>query len=365
MVLTSYWWLIIWLFAGGYLLNLIPKRHELLNEKEVERWDLLPAVGLILPYLIWAGTRTGVGDTELYRTLYLALEVDFTKIFEIFFSDTKDPGFTVLSMIMKSVLGNADVLFFLIIAAFQMISMALVFRRYSEDYWICIFLFIASTDFISWPLNGMRQFIAVCIIFACFKWMLEKKYVPLIIAIVLAAQLHGSAYLMLPIIFLVQGKAWNKKVLFALLAVLVCLPFMSELEPYINDFLQNTQYDDILQNEIWSADNGTNFLRVLVYSVPALLSLFGLRYVRKADDPVINICVNCSVMTMAMYLVSAVTSGIYIGRLPIYTTLQGYIAVPWLIDRIFEKKTAVFVKIAMIGLFLIFFYIQLNTWGMQ
>ena len=105
--------------------------------------------------------------------------------------------------------------------------------------------------------------------------------------------------------------------------------------------------------------DGTNIIRVLVYSVPALLSLLGLNQVRAANSPIINLSVNCSIVTMALYLVSMVTSGIYIGRLPIYTTLQGYIAVPWLIENIFTKESAKIIRILMIGSFCMFFYYQM------
>jgi hypothetical protein len=67
---------------------------------------------------------------------------------------------------------------------------------------------------------------------------------------------------------------------------------------------------------------------------------------------------------MALYLVASVSSGIYIGRLPIYTTLQGYIALPWMIDRIFERRSAQLVRYAMYGAYLAFFYFQMHfTWG--
>jgi len=243
--------------------------------------------------------------------------------------------------------------------------MALVYRRYTSDYWMCIFLFVASTDYLSWVHNGMRQFIAVTMIFACFTWMLEKRYVPLIGMILLASTIHGSALLMIPVVFIVQGEAWNFKTLLMLVATAVIVVFVDRFTPILNDLLQETQYDDMMTNEIWAQDDGTNIIRVLVYSAPALLSLLGLRFVRAANDPVINICVNCSIVTMAFYLIAAVSSGIYIGRLPIYTTLQGYIAVPWLIDRIFEKKSAQLVTIAMVMLFAVFFFYQMRfIWGL-
>ena len=67
---------------------------------------------------------------------------------------------------------------------------------------------------------------------------------------------------------------------------------------------------------------------------------------------------------MAIYLVSMVTSGIYVGRLPIYTTLHGYMILPWVIDQIFEEQSARVVKLAMIACYLGFFYYQMHfTWG--
>ena len=88
-------------------------------------------------------------------------------------------------------------------------------------------------------------------------------------------------------------------------------------------------------------------------------TLVGLKIIRAENNPVINICVNCSIVTMALYLVAAVTSGIYIGRLPIYTTLMGYISLPWLIDRIFVKRSAAVVRVMMMTMYVLFFYYQM------
>ena len=364
MTLTNYWWLLIWLCAGGAVLNTMQKRQEIINGKPAARWDVLPAVLLVVPYIIWTGFRpSSFGDTGAYRASFLNLSTSLSVIPALFTGDVKDPGYTVLQILLKILIGNRDILFFLIIAAFQMLCIALTYRKFTSHYWVCIFLFIVSTDYLSWMFNGMRQFIAAAAIFACFGWMLEKKYVPLILTILLVSSIHGSALLMLPIVFVVQGKAWNFKTILALITTAVVMVYIDQFTPILDYLLQNTQYDDMITNEIWTGDDGTNLIRVLVYSVPALLSLFGLRYVREADDPVINLSVNCSIVTMALYLVASVSSGIYVGRLPIYTTLQGYIALPWLINAIFERRSAKLVSGMMIVLYLMFFYYQMHvTW---
>lgn len=365
MTLTNYWWLLIWLFLGGAIFGNMPRHRERLNSETVERWNILPAILMVVPYIIWAGFRHDYfGDTALYRKSFLATEPDLLNILSPFVSDKKDPGFESFMIFMRVVVGNKDKLFFLIIAAFQMICTALVLRRYSADYWSCLFLFVTSTDYLSWMHNGMRQFIAVTIIFAGFKHLVNKNYIQMILLILIASVFHGSALLMIPIVFVVQGDAWNLKTVLLLFATVVAVAYFDQFTPILNELLQETQYDDVMNNEIWATDDGTNIIRVAVYSVPAVLSLLGLKYVRAANNPIMNICINCSIVTMALYLVAAVSSGIYIGRMPIYTTLQGYIALPWMIDQIFEKRSARMVRYLMYGAYLAFFYFQMHfTWG--
>ena len=365
MTLTNYWWLLIWLFAGKLLEYVFPRREDRLEE-ENGHWDYLPAILLAVPYILWAGFRSdGFGDTALYRRTYLQLVDTVSQIPGYFLGDMKDPGFAAWSVLFKTLFGSSDTLFFLVIAVFQMLCVALVFRKYSSDYWISMFLFVVSTDYLSWIHNGMRQFIAVAMIFAGFGLLVKKKYVPLVILILIAAQFHGSALLMLPVVFIVQRRAWNRWTVLMLAATMVGIVYIDRFTPILNDLLQDTQYDDLMTNGIWEEDDGANIFRVAVYSVPAILSLIGLPYVRAEDDPVINVSVNCSIVTMALYGVASVSSGIYIGRLPIYTTLMGYIALPWLIDHMFTEESAKIVKGIMIGAYLAFFYYQMHfTWGM-
>ena len=358
MELTNYWWLLIWPFLGGAIFSNMPKRRELVAGKMVERWQPLYAFLLLVPFIVWAGYRGWVGDTAAYRNGFLNASANLLQIPGLFAARVKDPGYDALVIVLKLFLGNQDKVFFLLIAAFQMICMMMVFRKYSDNYWICILLFVASGGYMAWMMNGMRQFIAVTAIFACFDWMVQKKYIPLIIAILLASTIHQSALIMIPIVFMVQGEAWNIKTIFMLGITAAIMMFTDRFLPILEDLLQNTQYDNAVNN---MTDDGTNAIRVLVASVPTLLSLFGLKYIRHANSRVINLCVNYSIFTMAISLISMVTSGIYIGRLPIYTTLYGYVVLPWMINRIFERRSAQFVTYAMIVMYCLFFYYQMGV----
>lgn len=366
MTLTNYWWLLIWLAIGGVFCNYaFPKEQILVNGKIETRWSMSAAILLAVPYIIWTATRSRwFGDTNAYWQGFLNSPT-LRELPGTIDADTKDAGFAVLNSIIKSIIGNSPIIYFLIIAAFQMICLVVVYRKYSTDYLMCIFLFVASTDYLSWMFNGMRQFIAAAAIFACFGLIVKKKYIPLILIILLCSTIHASALLMLPLVFIIQGKAFNKWTLLFVAGVAIAVVFITPLTPLLDLLLADTQYNDLMTNEIWTNDDGTNVLRVLVYSVPTILALIGKKYVDEANDPIINICVNASACTTILYVLASVSSGIYVGRLPIYTTLMGYIAMPWLLDHMFTKNSARLMKILMVIAYLLFFYYQMHfIWGM-
>ena len=67
----------------------------------------------------------------------------------------------------------------------------------------------------------------------------------------------------------------------------------------------------------------------------------------------------------SFYFLVALRITIYIGRIPIYTTLHGYMILPWLIDQIFEKASARLIKLLMIVFYVAFYYYQMEIiWGL-
>ena len=186
-----------------------------------------------------------------------------------------------------------------------------------------------------------------------------------ILLILLASTMHQSALLMIPIILIIQGKAWNKKTILLILASVIALIFVDQFTDVLDSILADTQYTNVVSDwQSWD-DDGTNPLRVLVYSVPTILSLLGIKWIRKENDPVINLAVNASIISTALYIISLGTSGIFIGRLPIYTSLYATgILLPWEIDHIFTENSARLMKILAIVLYSLFFWYQMHmSWG--
>ena len=219
MLSNGYILILIWVGVVG-LLSVTTSgvyRMEMVNGEKVRRMTPLFAVVAVLPLVIWAGNRGYVGDTAAYIRAFGEMPSSFSGISSYIEGIEKDRGFYFASAVIKCIIGNRQILYFVILASVQCFLLFRVYRKYSSAYLTAFFLFIASTDYISWVFNGTRQFTAVTITAACFPWILKKKYIYAIIGILIASLFHQSALLVLPFIFIVQGKAWNKRTLFLLL----------------------------------------------------------------------------------------------------------------------------------------------------
>lgn len=362
MELTNYWLLVIWIFLGGAILAMFyPEKKEVVLGEKTTRWNMIYAIILMLPYIVWAGFRGNFVDTIVYRRMFFNAPSSLNQISNYIAENPDDKGFSVLLIFLKSIFGNSDIMFFLVIALFQGICLIYVFRKYSSNYWISVFLFIISCSYISWMYNGIRQFTAVCICFLGTDLMLKKKYTPLVFLILFASTIHGTAIIMLPLVFIAQGEAWNKKTLIFIILTLFAIIFVDKFTNILDILTTGTQYEGIMKSEVMEGDDGTNPIRVLVFSVPAIISYIGRRKIYKVNDTVISFCTNMSTITAAIYAISMVTSGILLGRLPIYTLLYSYILLPWEIENIFEcKKLRRLVYFSMIVLYFGFFYYQMH-----
>lgn len=333
-------------------------RYEMVNDVMECRTQMWFAVVAFLPVIIWAATRPGSGfvDTNAYIAMYQRFPTTWSGLIEYLPTVEKDVGFTIFGGIIKLIFGTSYRPFLVIIAIIQGGILIWFFQKYSQSYLISIFLFIATSEYLSWMFNGIRQFLAVVIIIAATPLMLKKKYVPLIITILVASTIHQTALLMIPVVFIVQGKPWNMKTVFFIFLTIGILLSVDRFTGFLDAALSETQYSATVSTWQEMNDDGSSPLRVLVYSIPAILSFIGRKQLENESTPIVNLCINMSIISAALYVISMVTSGIMLGRLPIYVSLYSYILMPYEIERIFTKDSAKLVKILMIVFYLLYYY---------
>ena len=240
------------------------------------------------------------------------------------------------------------------------IPIILILRYYSSDYIMSMFLFVATAFYVGWMMNGLRQFTAAAIIFAATPLLVKKKYVPLIIVILLASTIHNTALIMLPVIFIVQGQAWNRKTVIFIIAAIIAMYVFGNNTSLFDSAIEGVGLNYSITAAHESGDTGTSFFRVLVNMVPMIIALVFRKKI-DVNNKFINICVNMSVITSGLYLISMVTSGILIGRLPVYTALYDLILLPYLVKNVFNEHDSKIVSIAMVVLYIIYYWYQMHV----
>ena len=340
------------------------KKTELVCGKEEERFTPLFAIFAILPLLLWAGFRDGRGyvDTNAYIKFFNMVPDTFEQLrYYIENVNNEDPGFTIYTAVIKRAFGHSYRPYLFITAAIQCFIVTFFYRKYSYNYCFSLFLFFASTDYFSWIFNGLRQFLAVVITIAGFQLLLDKKYFKYILIILLAITIHLSALIMIPLALVVTGKPWNRGTLITLGITVFILLFTNRFNSFLVNVMQNTQYGESIAT--WD-DDGTNIIRAVFYSMPTVFAFICRKKIAEEDNPLINTCVNMSILSSAIWTVSVVTSGIYFGRLPIYFGLYNYILFPYLIDHYFDDSwNADTTKIGVVLVYLIYYYYQVQiTW---
>lgn len=362
-LLVMVWMLVIYVISN---ITNVYQTEYVCGKKEVRvTWWF--AILCIAPMIFWTANRDQwMFDTGAYVRGFAEIPGSLTEMRSYMEGVTKDKGFSMLSILIKAIIGDKVVLYLGILAAFQLLSLAMIFRKYSSNYVMALFLFVATTDYISWMHNGIRQFMAVALIFGATELILKKKYIPLIAIILLASTLHGSALLMLPIVFIVQGRPWNRKTLLAICLFVLAIIYVENFTNLLDEMLADTQYTNVVSDwQNWE-DDGTNPIRVVIYSIPTLLSLVGYPYIKGEKNPVINMACNMGILSTMLYCLSMVTSGIFMGRLPIYCSLYATgILLPWELDHMFTEESARIIKIFMTMAFIAFYYYQVQlTWNL-
>ncbi|MBE5798423.1 MAG: EpsG family protein [Clostridiales bacterium] len=355
---------LFWLFFTAILGHTAGMHHrERVLGKEERRATWTYALIMVLPLIAMAATRSNYfGDTYAYLLDYRSIPGDMSGKLDYIRAHPKDRGFYAMGALVNVFAGAHFRYFFLLIALVQGYHLAKLYRKFSEDYWFSIFVFVASTDYLSWMHNGIRQFFAVAITLAAAEPIIKKKYIKAAIIIAFASLFHQSALMMLPIMFIVQGRPWNWKTLLVIMGTAVIMSSSGLFADTLDSLLADTQYKNVVSDWRFGGDDGTNPLRVLVYSVPTILSLFCRRKIITEGGRVIRIACNMSIISTALYLVSMVTSGIFIGRLPIYCSLYANgILLPWEFKHFYGRSLR---SVALVCYVLFYFFQLIFAWGL-
>ncbi len=347
-----YYSMIIWIILVAIFANFRKSEYDLQEDGQI---PMSYAIITFAYIIFWAGIRSGVADTAEYIRSFNAIPSSIADWENIKLS-AKAPGFTWLQVFFKTFISENYHWFFMIIAIVQGVSVMKTFRRYSEEFFFSSLLFVLSLNF-TWMLNGIRQFIPVTILFGCLPWLVEKKWLPFHLVVLFLSTIHFTALIMIPIYWIVTSPAWSKQVLISSAILVIFTLFSGAFTDLLEGVLSNTAYKG--STDQFANDDGVHPLRVIVAAIPAFLAFICRNQIE--DDPnkgLLDILTNMSAICASLYLVGMVTSGILIGRLPIYCELYGYILLPYLFNHYFpELERRILYLVSLVG-YGMWFYLQ-------
>ena len=363
--MTIYVFMLIWVIIFGILANVTSKTVCVDSENMIyeQRANLFFALMTFSVIIFFASLRSSVADTAAYVSMFKSYPNDLSQIDGLLNGVAKRyPGFLVLTVILKKFTSDYNV-WFTIIAVISGICVMIPLYKYSSNFGVSAFLFMASCQF-SWMFNGMRQFLVASIIFACTGLVLRRKFIPYAIIVCLLSTIHTSALILIPMYFIVTGEPWNKRTMLFVGGIILAILFTSKFTGMLEDVVENTDYATSME-EFKETDDGTSIMRIAVESVPVIIAFVYRNKIKDKLTPIIKLSINMSLVSSGLYVISKIArSGIMLGRLPIYFSMYNLILLPWLIKNIFNKEEKRLVYYLMIVLYLVFFYYQMViTWN--
>ena len=356
-----YWSMVLWVVLIYFVYSMGHKEEVMLADYNIQQGirkkvPLAYAIVVFGYFIFWIGMRKHIADTSVYIESFNRLSSNFDVAWASIDWDNKGPGWQIFNVIFKCFISDNYTWWLMTIAIISGVCIMVVLRKYYCDFFFSSFLFMTLLTYI-WMMNGMRQFVCVAVLFLCCNWIKSGKIVRFFLAVLLMSTFHMTALLMIPIYFVARCKPWDKKIgLFIIGIILICI-FAEPFFKGVDSALSGTAYAGATGQ--FEEDDGVNPLRVLFYAIPPVIAFIFKQklelYYEK--NPIIPICVNMSLITAALYLVGVFTSGILIGRLPIYSEVYDLILIPYLLHCCFEKDTRKIVTIVYSLVLLLFFYL--------
>lgn len=285
--------------------------------------------------VFWAALRSGFSDTRAYIMMFDSASPGLQAAFESLDSGGKAPGWGFITILFKTFVSSNFHWWLALIAVLSGVPIMLTFRNKSVDYLFSMYLFVASTTF-SWMFNGIRQFLVAAVLFSLYFLLLERKRFIFIGIVLLCTFIHSTAIIMLPAILFVDYKPFGKVMMLFIVLILSSAFSVGLLMDSMDILLQNSLYHDSLNQ--FAEDDGAHPLRVLFESVPVIMAFVKRKQIAALNNSFINLCINMSTVSAGLFFIAMLTSGIMIGRLPIYFGLYNFILIPFLINYVYTPN---------------------------
>ena len=307
----------------------------------------------MIGYIVfWAAIRNAFVDTSAYILAYKNINASSSIISMWKREDgdflSKSPLYDTFQLLLKK-MGFHWHVYLALVAIITGACIIYGIGKYTDDVAMSGFLFITSFNFI-WMFNGIRQMLVVAVMFAALRLISEKKLIKFLMLVFIMYFIHKTCIIFVPIYFIANMKNWS----YGIYACILITMIMTLAFPGRITGMLDSAFDEYNVAEEFANDDGTNIFRFLVAMVPPVIAYVYRKRLLEFENNEVKVLTNISLINAGLYAVSTVTSGIYMGRLPMYTEIFNIIFLPFLIKKAAKKEIQ---RTLFLGL--VFFYLAL------
>lgn len=304
--------------------------------------------------IFFVGLRTRYNDTTAYTHGYkLLLAQEPGTYFDDFSWTLGDNfGFHLVNVFLASH-GVSAQSFLLFYAAITLSIYVWFLRKYSDNLWLSVFLFITMGCF-TFTLAAIKQCVAVAFCLVGTDRAIRKKFLSFVLWVLLATAFHPYSLMYLLVPFL-MFTPWTRKT-HVLLLLFFCAGIL--LQPLLGTVVDiMTMLGEEFDERSFSGE-GVNVFRLAVVWVPVVLSFITRKVILARDDKVNNLLMNLSTINATIMFVGLFGTANYFARLANYFLIFQTLSLPWLLTH-FEKKTRRFMTLcAILGYTAYFYYAE-------
>ena len=319
--------------------SILSSQYKIYNKKINIKHALFNIFVFII--FLFSALRFGIGWDywAYYDTIKLGISTNITSNGELL----------TIMLIDISKLIKVPQLFFIINAAICIGLISNVVRRYSRDPWMSMIIFVTFPLFYLNSFSVIRNFSAIAIAFYANKYILEKKLLHYVVAILVASQFHTSALIALVFYPLKHFKIKNSRLIF----LVVMAPLISKLMRSL--VIKFTPQYSVYLNKT-TLQEGTK--AIFVFLLVAIAMILLMKYFRgKNNYEIIMLHYNNFTIGLLIYLMFFET-GTMGHRLSLYGTISSIILIPEIVGVIKESKIRMLAKI-ILYIFLIIFFLYI------
>lgn len=314
------------------------------------RYIDLPVVIMTVMLVLFCGLRTAFNDT----TTYIRGFQNAPTLADFWASKpelVENPLYYWFQSFFRHHISDNYHLFLMVIACFTIPSFIQFIRRYSDHFVFSMVLFFTIGLYLS-NLAAMKQSIAMAILTYALPWLWRQKYGRFYLIVFLASLFHSYAIMFL-ILPLFLNRPWTPITYATILAVVVVLfTFESSISTFL-DYAEEIG-KDINETEVFDTA-GINIFRLSVFSVPLLISFAFQNLLRQQYSQSSCVMMNMSILSFLVMCLGLFSAANLFGRSAIYFEIGTVLILPWLVNRLFEPKSARFVFFCASVCYLLYF----------